>query len=190
MKIINSKIFKLLVALFILGIILGIISFIILDKSNSNIINYFNLIKNGSFNYEIGLLNSIKYNFKYEFIIWICGFLTIFVFIIPLLVIFRGISACFTLITIIYTFKLKGFLLCLILLLPCMLLNEGIFLITSYYSLNFSFRTINVIKNNKLINVKNYSKNYIFQLLIFLGILFISSLFEIYITSNILKSVL
>ena len=190
MKIINSKIFKGLVLLYVLGFLIGVITFFILSNKDSNIINYFNLIKSSDYNYLNGLFNSIIYNLKFEFFIWICGLLFIFSPIIPFILIFRGISLAFTLITIIYTFKIKGLILSLILLFPCTIINEAIYLFTSYYALNFSIKTFNIIKNNKTINLKHYIKNYLYQFLIFIIVLLLSSLIEIYITSNIFKFVL
>ena len=189
MKIINSKIFKILVALFILGFVVGIISFYIIGTKSNNIISYFESIKNDKFNYLYGLLNSIKYNYKTLFIIWICGLLLIFVFIIPLLECFRGFSAGFTITLIIYTYRLKGLILALIILFP-IIINEIVYLFQSYYSIKLSIRTYNVLKKNKMINLKHYIKNYSIQTLIFFLVLTLSSLIEIYITSNIIKFVL
>ena len=68
MKIINSKIFKILVVTLVIGFIIGIISFIFMDKSSlqSSIINYINLIKNDNYNYSNGLISSIISNIKYS----------------------------------------------------------------------------------------------------------------------------
>ena len=73
MKILRSRIIKLLMIAFLVGFILGIISFIITNKKeiSSETINYINLIKNGKFNYLISLYYSIKSNIKISFIIWI-----------------------------------------------------------------------------------------------------------------------
>ena len=73
---------------------------------------------------------------------------------------------------------------------PVLIINELLFILFSYYSINFSFRLYNAIKNNKNINVKDFSKNYILIFLILLVLLIISSLFEIFISSNLIKFVI
>ena len=158
MKIINSKQFRILIGLFIIGVLLGIITFIISSDKTSDIISYFDLLENNKVNYVSTLINSLIYNNKYTFFIWISGFIFPLVVIIPFLIIFKGISVSFTISSIIYTFKLKGVLLALILLLPCIIINTLIFILLSYYSLNYGYKTYNVFKTNKLINIKHYFK--------------------------------
>ena len=190
MKIINSKIFKILVVTLVIGFIIGIISFIFMDKSSlqSSIINYINLIKNDNYNYSNGLISSIISNIKYSSIIWISGIIFFCSLIIPLIIIYRGISLSLTISTIIYTYKLKGTLYALIIVFPTML-NEIIFLFLSYYSINFSIKCFNTIKNNKDVNLRSFIKNYFYIFLILSLLLIISSIIEIYLCSNIIKYV-
>ena len=133
MKIIKSRIFKILVILFIVGILLGVISYLLLGSNNSSIINYFSLINNGKFDYFNSLINSIIYNYKYAFIIWMIGIIFFLGVLIPIIIVFRGISLGFMVTCIIYTFGLKGVLIALIMLFPCVLVNEFIYLLLSYY---------------------------------------------------------
>lgn len=190
MKIINSKIFKILVVTLVIGFIIGIISFIFMDKSSlqSSIINYINLIKNDNYNYSNGLILSIISNIKYSSIIWISGIIFFCSLVIPLIIIYRGISLSLTISAIIYTYKLKGALYALIIVFPT-ILNELIFLFLSYYSINFSIKCFNTIKNNKDINLRSFIKNYFYIFLILSLLLIISSLIEIYLCSNIIKFV-
>lgn len=190
MKIINSKIFKILVVTLVIGFIIGIISFIFMDKSSlqSSIVNYINLIKNDNYNYSNGLILSIISNIKYSSIIWISGIIFFCSLVIPLIIIYRGISLSLTISAIIYTYKLKGVLYALIIVFPT-ILNELIFLFLSYYSINFSIKCFNTIKNNKDINLRSFIKNYFYIFLILSLLLIISSLIEIYLCSNIIKFV-
>lgn len=190
MKIINSRIFKSLVILFILGLFLGVLSYTLFNIKDSSIINYLNLIKNSKFDYITGLINSIKYNLKYIIIIWIFGIIFIFILLIPLIIVFRGISIGFTISIIIASLKLKGIFISLIILFPCVIINEIIYLFSSYYSITFGIKTLKVFKERKSITLNYYIKNYFYRLLFFSLALIISSLIEIYITSNILKFVL
>lgn len=190
MKIIKSKIFKILVVSLVIGFIVGIISFIFIDKKElgSSIINYINLIKNNDFNHTNGLITSIISNLKYSSIIWISGIIFFCSLIIPLIIIYRGVSLSLTICTIIYTYKLKGLLYALIIVFPT-ILNEVILLFLSYYSINFSIKCFNTIKNNKDINLRLFIKNYFYIFIILSLFLIISSLIEIYLCSNIIKFV-
>ncbi len=190
MKIIKSKIFKILVVSLVIGFIVGIISFIFIDKKElgSSIINYINLIKNNDFNHTNGLITSIISNLKYSSIIWISGIIFFCSLIIPLIIIYRGVSLSLTICTIIYTYKLKGLLYALIIVFPT-ILNEVILLLLSYYSINFSIKCFNTIKNNKDINLRLFIKNYFYIFIILSLFLIISSLIEIYLCSNIIKFV-
>ncbi len=190
MKIINSRIFKLLIMLLLVGFLLGIISFIISDKKsiNSDVINYISLIKNGNFNKILGLYNSIKSNIKYSFYIWIFGILFILCFINLFLIVYKGISLGFMISSIIYTFKIKGVILSLILLLNNVL-NIFVFILLSYYSINFAIKSFNTYRNNRYVNYKDFFTKYIYLYLIFIVVLILSSLLEIYISSNLIKFV-
>lgn len=190
MKIINSKIFKLLVVSLVIGFIIGIISFIFIDKSelSRSIINYINLVKNNDFNHINSLITSIISNLKYSSIIWILGIIFFCSLLIPLIIIYRGISLSLTVCTIIYTYKIKGILYALIIVFPT-ILNEIILLLLSYYSINFSIKCFNTIKNNKDINLRLFIKNYFYIFIILSILLIISSIIEIYLCSNIIKFV-
>jgi len=189
MKIIKSKIFRIIVALFILGFILGIVLFYKIG-ANEQIYDYFNNIKNNNINYSDNLIFSILTNSKYMIFIWISGIIIFLSFLIPFLIIYRGILNGFIFISIIHLFHLKGLLVGLILLFPCVLVNECIYLLISYYSLNFSLRTFNIIKHNKEINLRLYIKNYFYQFILFLILIILNCLFETFISSNIIRYVI
>lgn len=188
MKIINNKIFKLIVAIYILGIIIGIFLYYKIDMTSikSDISNYFNMIKNNNLLYYKSLIKTIIDNYKYILIIWSSGILLIGIIIIPLLIIFKGISTFLLIFSIIIDYKLKGLILALILLLP-ILINMFIYILMSYYSLNITFKLLNFIKNNREINIKTFFKNYFIILIILLFVLLLSSLLEVFICSNLIK---
>lgn len=190
MKIIKSRIFKVLILLFILGLLFGVISFIFMDKTSleNYTLNYVDLISKNNFDYIKGLINTLISNYKYLSILWIFGIIFFLFPLVPLIIIYRGISLSLTISTIIYTYKLKGALYALIIVFPT-ILNEIIFLFLSYYSINFSIKCFNTIKNNKDINLRSFIKNYFYIFLILSLLLIISSLIEIYLCSNIIKFV-
>ncbi len=190
MKIIRSRIIKLLIITFLVGVLLGIISFILIDKNyiNIDLFNYIDLIKNNKFNYLLGLYNSVKSNIISSFIIWIFGIIFIFSMFSFIIIAFRGISLGFMISSIIYAFRLKGLLIGLILLINN-LFNISILLLLSYYSINFSIKSFNAFRNNRSINYKDFFIKYVYIYLILVSLLLFSSLFEVYISSNLIKFV-
>jgi len=190
MKIIKSRIFKALFILVMISILLGIISLIIINKTDTktDLINYVTLIKNGKFNYTNALLNTISSNFIYSFLIWMFGIIFIFGFISCGLIVYKGISLGFMLSSIIYTFKIKGALYGLILGAPS-IFNIFVYIVLTYYSVNFAIKSFNAFRNNRMINYKNFFINYVYIYLILFFVLVLSSFFETYITSNLLKFV-
>lgn len=192
MKIIKSRIFKVLILLFILGLLFGVISFIFMDKTSleNYTLNYVDLISKNNFDYIKGLINTLISNYKYLSILWIFGIIFFLFPLVPLIIIYRGISIGLMISSIIYSFKLKGFLYALIILFPAKIINELIYIIMSYYSISFSLKIYNAIKTNKSINISSFSKNYFYILLIFIVALTLTSIFEVYISTNIIKLVI
>ncbi len=190
MKIIKSRIFKALFLSILVGIILGIISFIIVEKKDikTDLINYINLIKNVKFNYFNSLVNSLSSNLIYSFFIWIFGIIFILFFISLLIIIYKSISLGFMISGVVYTFKAKGVLYALILGLNSMI-NILIYAFLCYYSINFAIKTFNAFRNNRQISFKSFFINYIYIYLIIAGFLILSSFFEIYISSNLIRFV-
>ena len=192
MKIIKSRIFKVLIFLFILGLLFGVISFIFMDKTSleNYTLNYVDLISKNNFDYIKGLINTLISNYKYLSILWIFGIIFFLFPLVPLIIIYRGISIGLMISSIIYSFKLKGFLYALIILFPAKIINELIYIIMSYYSISFSLKIYNAIKTNKSINITSFSKNYFYILLIFIVALTLTSIFEVYLSTNIIKLVI
>ena len=191
MNIIKSKIFRLLILFYLIGIVFGIVSVFIgdVDVLDKSVINYFDLFK-GDFNYIDGLINSFCFSLKNSFFIFICGLFIIGIVIIPLFIIFKGISNSLVIISIIKCFHMKGLVLGFILMLFSILIKDFIYLILSYYGFNISVKEIKVLKNNKLINFKEFYKNYFLRYVILLIFLIFINIFEVYVLSNIIKYII
>ena len=168
------------------------ISFIFMDKTSleNYTLNYVDLISKNNFDYIKGLINTLISNYKYLSILWIFGIIFFLFPLVPLIIIYRGISIGLMISSIIYSFKLKGFLYALIILFPAKIINELIYIIMSYYSISFSLKIYNAIKTNKSINITSFSKNYFYILLIFIVALTLTSIFEVYLSTNIIKLVI
>lgn len=191
MKIIKSKGFKVLILLFILGLLFGVISFILIDKValENYTLNYVGLISKNNFNYTRGLLNTLISNYKYLCILWIFGIIFFLFPLVPIIIVYRGLSIGLMISSVIYSFKLKGFIYALIILFPFKIINELIYIVMSYYSINFSLKTYNAIKQNKEVNISSFVKNYFYIFLIFIVFLTLTGLFEVFVSTNIIKLV-
>ena len=194
MKIIKTKLFKSLLVSFIIGIFIGIICFILLSSKekislSNNLTNYINLIHDGNFKYFPSLVKSFISNYKYLVLIWIFGIIFFCSLLIPFIIIYRGILLGFTISSIIYVFHIKGLLYSLILMIPSVIINEFIFILISYYSITFSTKCFNVINKDKTINLRQFIKNYFYIFLVLSSCILLSSVYEIYIGSNIIKFV-
>ena len=194
MKIIKTKLFKSLLVSFIIGIFIGIICFILLSSKekislSNNLTNYINLIHDGNFKYFPSLVKSFISNYKYLVLIWIFGIIFFCSLLIPFIIIYRGILLGFTISSIIYVFHIKGLLYSLMLMIPSVIINEFIFILIRYYSITFSTKCFNVIKKDKTINLRQFIKNYFYIFLVLSSCILLSSVYEIYIGSNIIKFV-
>ena len=193
MKIIKTKIFKMLFYVFLIGIILGIISLFILNKSDKfivkdNIISLIDNIKLGSIKYPNTIFLHVSNNLKVISIIWILGLLCLASFIVPFIVVYKGIILSFDVIGIIYAYGFKGFILSFLYVFPSAIINI-LLLFVSYYAINQSIRTYKLLKSEKMISLKKYIKNYVLIYLILSLLLIILSILEIFFISFIVKLV-
>ena len=194
MKIIKTKLFKSLLISFSIGVFIGIICFILLSFSekmslSSDLTNYINLIHDGNFKYFPSLIKSFISNYKYLVLIWIFGIIFFCSLLIPFIIIYRGILLGFTISSIIYVFHIKGLLYSLIMMIPSTIINEFIFILISYYRITFATKCFNAITKDKTINLRQFIKNYFYILLVLSFCILLSSVYEIYIGSNIIKFV-
>ena len=194
MKIIKTKLFKSLLVSFFIGIFIGIICFILLSSNekislSDDLTNYTNLIQEGNFEYFPSLIKSFISSYKYLVLIWIFGIVFFCSLLIPFIIVYRGILLGFTISSIIYVFHIKGILYSLIMLIPSTIIIEFILILISYYSITFATKSFNAIKKDKTINLRHFIKNYFYIFLILSLVTLLSSVYEIYIGSNIIKFV-
>ena len=134
---IKNKVLKIVILIYIVSVVLGIITYFVGNIDiDSTILNYINSFKD-NLNYIDGLKRTLLHNINYSFLIWISGILMVGILISPITLILRGISFGITICSIIAQFKLKGVIIALILSLSNFILYEIIYILLSYYSINF-----------------------------------------------------
>ena len=194
MKIIKTKLFKLLVCIFCIGILLGIISFILTNSSNKliikeNMITFIENIESNNINYFSSIFKNISSNLKIMFIIWIFGLLCFTSLFIPFIILYKSIKLSFELVSLIYSYKIKGLFLSLFYLFPFSILYIFLYILISYYSIYQAIKCFRILKANKTINLKAFIKNYILIFIILSSLVVVLSILEIYFLSFITKFV-
>lgn len=188
----DKKIMIFLNLIAIAGIISGSIFVIIIDKNDKKSVidavnNLFNNIKNNNFDYLLMLKNTLINNILLIFLLWIVGISVIGVIIVILSIFFKCFILSFTISSILYVYKIKGFILALIYIFPHMVINLLIFLYISSYSIKLTIILIKSILKKENLNFKLFFNNYLRILLVSLIFILFSCLVESFVTPFILK---
>ncbi len=187
-----NKLLRILTIITVISFIIGILFISILSDSNKDIIKssintYFNGLFNGQFTYFKSIMSISISNIILTLFIWIMGISIVGSVIGILYLIYKSFLVGFSLVSIIYTFKVKGILLGLIYIIP-----EVIFLVIYfflvYYSTSFSNILIRYLLERETFDKNRYLKRYIKILLIILGLVIINSFILVFIIPNILKA--
>ena len=194
-KLIDKRIIIINAAILILGLISGIIFLLFtssLDKLiiKEEITDYFTQINNGTSANITNLFISFKYNITYIFIITISSIIYLFSPLVILINFYKGFLIGFLISSITLTYKLKGFFLSILSLLPHHIIMCLILIIYSSIMLHFSYKLMKGTYNGENINLKTFIKK--------IGILFLSaslicliaSILEIYLNPLIIKLIL
>ena len=194
-KLIDKRIIKTLVIVFVLGFIGGILFLILTNKLDKLIIKneieeYFNLFKDNKIIGLDNLINSFKNNITYITIILVSNIVFVLCPLTYFVNFYKGFLIGFLMSSIILTFKFKGIFYSLLVLIPHQLIMNLLIIIYSSIMIKFAFKLFNAYKNKENINIRLFTEKI---LILFMGALFItliSSLLEIYLNSIIMKLVI
>ena len=194
-KLIDKRIIKTLVIVFVLGFIGGILFLILTNKLDKLIIKneieeYFNLFKDNKIIGLDNLINSFKNNITYITIILVSNIVFVLCPLTYFVNFYKGFLLGFLMSSIILTFKFKGIFYSLLVLIPHQLIMNLLIIIYSSIMIKFAFKLFNAYKNKENINIRLFTEKI---LILFMGALFItliSSLLEIYLNSFIMRLVI
>lgn len=194
-KLIDKRIIKTLVIVFVLGFIGGILFLILTNKLDKLIIKneieeYFNLFKDNKIIGLDNLINSFKNNITYITIILVSNIVFVLCPLTYFVNFYKGFLIGFLMSSIILTFKFKGIFYSILVLIPHQLLMNLLIIIYSSIMIKFAFKLFNAYKNKENINIRLFTEKI---LILFMGALFItliSSLLEIYLNSIIMRLVI
>lgn len=185
----NLNIF--LITFLITSIIIGIIFFIMIDKTTQdeiiiNIKDTFTL--KDSYNYFSLLLNSLFENLSYTFLIWILGISIIGIIIIIILYFFNGFSIGFNISGIFNTYGLyNGFLALLSFLFPSKIIYIILIYFISFFAIKFSIQLFKHLFLKKDIDLKKAMKKYFNVLVLAVIITIVYSILEVFVSPFMVK---
>ena len=188
----DKKIMTFLNIIALIGIITGSIFVVILNKNDKSLVvnsikDFFDNLLNSKFDYIASFKNILFINLIFTFIIWIIGISVIGVLITILIIFYKSFTLGFTVATIIYTYSIKGSILAFLYVFPHLILNLLIFLYLGSYSIKLSGILIKAILKKQNLNFKEFINNYLKVLLISIIFIVVSSFYETFISSYLLK---
>lgn len=188
----NIGVYALVLFFFLLGISLGAISINSVNSEMKNqVISYIEgflkLISNENFDSSLVLKQSIKLNLYSILIIYLSGFLSLGVMIIPAYLIFRGYCFGFTIGFLAQNLGNNGFLLSLVSILPQSIIYVPLIIVISVVGISQSIFKIRNRVVKKMDQSKLQALNYSLSILFLSFALIFGSLIESYITPVLLK---
>ena len=190
----QKKIYIFLIIVMLIGLILGIIYAVILNKSDHNLVttsldSFFTSIKKNDIDYKSALINSLVGNISVVTFIFLLG---ISIIGIPLIIFSLASSTFifgFSLSSIIYTYHFNGILKAITYLFPHQLITLLMSLFLGFYALYFGIKLFKYLFRGIDINLrssmKRYLQVYVTVLLIFIGCSFI----EVFLSPALIKLV-
>ena len=178
----------------ILGIITGSIFIVVLNSADKSLVteyisSFMDNIKNNNIIVNDIIKNVFINNFLVILIISIIGF-TFFLFPINILILFyKSFIIGFSLASIILTYNIKGILISLVYIFPHLIINILLFSLLTAFTLKLSIKMINYIIKKKEVNMRIYFNKYMYILILSIIIISITSLYESFIVTYLLKLV-
>lgn len=178
----------------ILGIITGSIFIVVLNSTDKSLVteyisSFMDNIKNNNIIVNDIIKNVFINNSLVILIISIIGF-TFFLFPINILILFyKSFIIGFSLASIILTYNIKGILISLVYIFPHLIINILLFSLLTAFTLKLSIKMINYIIKKKEVNMRVYFNKYMYILILSIIIISITSLYESFIVTYLLKLV-
>lgn len=170
----------------LIGLLSGVLFIFFISKTDKSLVNeelslFFTNLKDNHLNYVSSLINSISANILYFIIIWILGISIIGIPIIIFLLFLKGFIFGFSISSIIAKFGIKGIFLSFFYQFPHGLVMLILFILISFYAINFSVRLFRMLFLKENINLNPYFKRYNQVMGICILVSIMCSLFEVFI---------
>lgn len=190
----QKKIYIFLIIVMLIGLILGIIYAVILNKSDHAIVttsldSFFTSIKNNDIDYKSALINSLIGNISFVTFIFLLG---ISIIGMPLIIFSLASSAFifgFSLSSIIYTYHFNGILKAITYLFPHQLITLLMSLFLGFYALYFGIKLFKYLFRGIDINLRSSMKRYLQVYITVLLIFILCSFIEVFLSPALIKLV-
>lgn len=188
----QKKRYLFLISIVLIGIVLGMIYFMYLSKSNKALVfdhlnDFFLTIKQNEIDYNSSLFNGLCSNLCMCLLIWILGisivgipFILAFLFYKAFVI---GLSIC----SIISCYGFKGILGAILYVFPHKFLFLIVDVLLVFYAISFSIKLIKYLFFKVNINFKDVFRKYVKILIITMIANFVFSIYECYIVTFILR---
>ena len=184
----QKRLYLLLIGLAFIAILSGIIFIFLISNSNKifikdNLITYFNNLSSSTTIFFKSLFN----NFIYIIIIWLFGISIIGIPVVVFMYLFKSFIFGFSISSIIYSFGIKGMFYVLCDLIFNKFIYLVIILLSTFYSLSFSYKLIKYLFLKKSINFRDAMNKYFKILIISLTVSLFITIYEVYILHFLIK---
>lgn len=191
----QKKIYIFLIIVMLIGLILGVVYAIILNKSDHALVttsldSFFTSIKNNDIDYKSALINSLIGNISFVTFIFLLG---ISIIGMPLIIFSLASSAFifgFSLSSIIYTYHFNGILKAITYLFPHQLITLLMSLFLGFYALYFGIKLFKYLFRGIDINLRSSMKRYLQVYIIVLLINITCSFIEVFLSPTLMKLVI
>ena len=188
----NKKLLVFLIILGIIGIIVGSIFNIMLNESDKSLVssyitNFFDNISNNTLDSVSALKNGFISEISYILIIWLLGISVIGIPIILFMYFSKFFILGFSISSIISNYGFKGCLLSVGYIFPHKIINIIIYTILTLFTLKVSGKILYTIIRREKLDFKIVLNKYLIILLMSMGVIILTTLFEVFITPIIIK---
>jgi len=188
---VNKSVFVFLFVLMVIGVTFGSLLPLFLSTDDkvlvSNYLSDFFAQVGSNIDYFSVFKNSILGNSVFFLFIWLLGISAIGIPFILFLFFYKCFIFGFSISAIIINYGFKGILFSLVYIFPHQVINIFCYLIITSYSLIFSIRLIGLIFKKSEFSVKVFFNRYLKILVVCFAVFILSSLYESFICTNILK---
>jgi len=181
-----------LAVILLIGIVSGILFIFFISKTDKSLVNdelnlFFKILKENQLDYVSSLINSISSNILYFVIVWILGISIIGIPVIIFLLFLKGFIFGFSISSIIVNYGVKGLFLTISYQVPHNVIMLVLYVLISFYAINFSIRLFKMLFLKENINLNPYFKRYNQVIGISILIAILCSLFEVFVSPILIK---
>lgn len=183
---INKKMFIFLLALFVIGIIVGSLFVTILKDSDKTLIteslnNFFTNVKTLNLKWKSTLITTLITQASYVIGIWILGISIIGLPLILIIYFSKAFILGFSIGSILLNYNVKGILLSIAYIFPHQIINFFIYTILAIYALSLSIKLFDSLLHKKKLDFRPILNKYLFILMVSVVLCITSTLLEVFV---------